>query len=196
MIKSFKQYLAESKKIYEFKIKLAGDFSTETADLIKKALVKYNVESCSEPIRTPIQETITDFPDHKNINVTIFDVSVSYPVTNMQLQELLAEKLSLPLACIKVRNLIEQQEEILNNQFSEKSGESLLLKDYEKNKDGQKLVGEKHKIQLLKDLNKTKHNGTQYKGVNDKLLAKSCPSEKTEKQNTNDINTKSMLGNK
>ena len=34
---------------------------------------------------------------------------------------------------------------------------------------------------LLKELSKSKHQGTQYKGINDEILAKSSPSEKTSK---------------
>ena len=84
---------------------------------------------------------------------------------------------------IRVRNIHEEAELALNHEHNEKSGESLLSKDYEANTEGQKLVGEKHVMGMLKELNKVGHQGlTQYKGVNDEILAKSVPAEKAKKK--------------
>jgi len=175
-MKSFKEYLIESKQTYEFKIKIAGDHES-CAEKIKHALAQYEVESVSDVKRTPIQETHVDFPEHTNTNVTICDIVCGYPVTSLQVRNLVAEALNLTHMCVKVRNLKEQEEDAINHQFDEKSGKALLGADYEK-ENNQDLVGEKQKMKLLKELNKTKHTGEQYKGVNDKLLAKKAPIEK------------------
>jgi hypothetical protein len=110
----------------------------------------------------------------------MFDVCTSYPATSLEVQNLVAEHCGVPAGCIKVRNLKEQEEEELNHANDELSGEALIEKEYDKST-GQDKVGEKHVMSLLKELNKNKAELTQYKGVNEKLLAKKAPSEKSTK---------------
>lgn len=177
-MKSFKEYLTESKKVYEFKIKIAGDMSKDVTKKIKEALDCYKVESCSAGKRLPIAETHTDFPDVKNTSVTIFDVCLAYPTTSQLVSSALAERLKLSANLINVRNLKEQAEDTINHQHDNKSGEVLLGKDYETSQDGQKLVGDQHTMSLLKELNKNKTTGEQVTGTNDAVLAKSAPKGK------------------
>jgi hypothetical protein len=179
-MKSFKEYLVENKQVYEFKVKIAGDCPKDCSMLIKRALSKFQVESCSSGKSTPIQETQTDFPGLANVGVTMFDVCTSYPATSLEVQNLVAEHCGVPAGCIKVRNLKEQEEEELNHANDELSGEALIEKEYDKGT-GQDKVGEKHTMSLLKELNKNKVELTQYKGVNEKLLTKKAPSEKSTK---------------
>lgn len=195
-MKSFKEYLIESKKTYEFKIKIAGDHEGCT-DKIKEALAKFNVETCSEEKRTPIQETQVDFPEQKNISVTTCTVCCSYPSTSREIGVLISEALGIPDCCVKVRNTKELEEEELNHQFDTKSGKALLGTDYDK-ENNQHMVGEKQKMNLLKELNKTKHQGEQYKGVNDKILAKKAPSEKgpAAKSTEKSSSSQSVIGSK
>jgi hypothetical protein len=176
-MKSFKQYLVENKQVYEFKIKIAGECSKDTSMQIKRALSKFHVESCSSGKSTPIQETQVDFPGLANVGVTIFDVTTSYPATTSEVTALIAEHCSCKPGALKVRNLAEAEEEELNHANDEVSGEALIEKEYEK-ENHQNLVGEKHNMSLLKELSKNKVELTQYKGVNEKLLAKKAPSEK------------------
>ena len=109
-MKSFTEYLTESKKVYEFKIKLAGDYK-KAGELIKSALSQYKVESCSAGKRLPIAETHADFPHITNTDVTIFDVCTSYPVTSQQVRALIAEKCRCPIDSVRVRNLAEDAED-------------------------------------------------------------------------------------
>lgn len=177
-MKSFKEYLTESKKVYEFKIKIADEVEN-AAEKIKQALSKYKVESCSAGKRTPIQETVVDFPEHKNIRVSMFDVSTAYPANSAQVRAAVAEALGLTETCVKVRTPGEESEIALNHEHDEKSGEALLEKDYPA-EDNQSTVGEERKMALLRELSKARHELEQYKGVNDQLLASSVPSEKAE----------------
>lgn len=190
-MKSFKEYLTESKKVFEFKVKVAGSCPKDCAKLIKGALSEFKVENCSAGKSTPIQETQVDFPSHKNIGVTVFDVSVSYPATSVQLRSLIAEATGLSADCIKVRTIGEEAEVELNHAHDNLSGEALLGKDYESS-NNQDLVGEKHTMSLLRDLNKVKHNGTQVTGTNDSLLASKLPSEKAATVNDK-VGTASVL---
>jgi hypothetical protein len=89
---------------------------------------------------------------------------------------------------------MEERELAINNANAVKSGKSVLEADYEK-EDNQKLVGDKHTMSLLKELGKRKKTAEQYTGVNDAILAKKSPSEKSAKNNTT-INTKSPVGSR
>lgn len=177
-MKSFKEYLIESKQTYDFKIKVADECPDDCADKIKQALAEFVCSTCSKGMTTPIQESHTDFPDHKNVSVTTFEVALDYPATSEQVRNKIAEALGKTQSCIRVRNPLEEAEQDLNHSNDEKTGEALLSKDYEK-ENHQDQVGEKQKMALLKELGKNKTTGTQYKGVNDKILAKKAPVEKS-----------------
>jgi len=182
-MKSFNEYLTESKRVYEFKIKLAGDCPKDCATKIKEALATFKVESCSKGKGIPIAENHEDFPAIKNVGVTIFDVCLAYPATSLQVRSAISNCLKINDSQVNVRNLKEQEELVINHKNDKKSNESMLSKDYEAGSDGQKLVGEKHVMSMLKELNKVGHQGlTQYKGVNDEILAKSVPAEKAKKK--------------
>lgn len=179
-MKSFKEYLLESKQTYDFKIKIAGELPEGTSKKIKESLAKFELNSCSEGKRTPIQETQVDFPEHKNVGVTVFDVCTDYPATSLEIRDAVAEHCSLALNCIKVRNLKEAEEEELNHANDDLTGEALLAKEELEEVNGQSLFGDKHNMSLLKELGKNKKELTQYKGVNDKLLAKKSPAGKSQ----------------
>lgn len=182
-MKSFKEYLTESKKTYEFKVKIAGDCPKDCAKTIKSALSQFHVESCSAGKSTPIQEHQSEFPEHKNVGMTIFDVCTTYPATTAQVRDSIAEHLGIALSKVRVRNEAEEREHALNHANDKLSGEALLTKDYEKSS-GQDLVGEKHKMNFLQELGKNKHQGTEITGTNDVLLAKKAPVGKQEAQST------------
>ena len=193
-MKSFKDYLTESKKVYEFKVKIAGDCPKDCASKIKTALSQFHVSSCSAGKSSPIQETQKDFPEHKNISITLFDVSTSYPATSLQVRDKVAESLKIAHSAITVRNIHEQAEEEINHQHDTKTGKSVLQSDYESS-DNQKLVGTTHAMSLLKELGKTKTSKHQYTGTNDAILAKSVPSEKYTNQESKQNNV-SPVGSK
>lgn len=194
-MKSFKEYLTESKKSYEFKIKIAGDCPKDCAKKIKEALSMYKVESCSAGKSLPIAETYVDFPTQRNIGITVFDVCLSYPSTSDQVRSAIGGALTVPVTRVKVRNMKEEEEFALNHSNDEKSGESLLSKDYEADSEGQNLVGDKHTMSLLKELGKNKKTVEQYTGVNDAILAKKSPSDSPSEAKTK-INTKSPVGSR
>jgi len=182
-MKSFTEYLTESKKAYEFKIKIAGDCPKDCVSRIKEALSIYKVESCSKGKGVPITEKQVDFPQLENVGVTIYNVTLGYPANTVQVREAVANKLHVVAEKIRVRNIHEEAELALNHEHDGKSGDALLGKDYDASSEGQKLVGEKHVMGMLKELNKVSHQGlTQYKGVNDEILAKSVPAEKAKKK--------------
>lgn len=194
-MKSYKDYLMESKSTYDFKVKIAGECPKDCTMLIKRGLSKFQVEACSSGKSTPIQETQADFPSLKNVGVTMFDVATAYPATSAEVAALIAEHTGLSLGAIKVRNEKEAAEEELNHAHDDTSGESLLEKPELEDNDGQKLVGDKRIGSFLKELSRDKKELTQYKGVNEKILAKKVPSEKVSKTPASS-NTKSPVGSR
>lgn len=175
-MKSFKEYLIESKQTYDFKIKIAGDVPEGCSKRIKEALAEFDCASCSDGKSMPIQENQVDFPELKNVGVTTFDACCNYPATSEQVRNLIAEKLNVSQSNVRVRNPHEEAEKEVNEQETEQ----VLGKDYPK-ENNQNLVGDKHVMSLLKELGKQKKQGEQVKGTNDKILAKKAPSEKTAK---------------
>lgn len=173
-MKSYKEYLAESKKVYEFKVKIAGDCDKDCAEQIKKALSQFHVETCSTGRSTPIQEHLSEFPEHKHTSMTVFDVTTAYPATSVQVKTAVAVQLKKAESMVKVRNMHEEKEHEINHEHDHASGKALIGTDYDAS-NHQATVGEKHKENFLKDLSKVKHQGTQYKGVNDKILATGTP---------------------
>lgn len=180
---TFKQYLAESTKVYNFKVKIAGDVDKKVSEQIRIALSKYDCGKVSGAKRTPITETPLDFPDQRYSHVNIFDITCNYPTTAHEMGVLLAEKLQINASRIRVKSELEDLEYQSNQQDYNrigKKGESLLLKPLE-SVSAQDQVGEKRLMSFIKELSKNSHKGEQVKGINDQLLAKSAPTGSAQK---------------
>ena len=124
-MKTFKEYLTESKKVYNFKIKVAGDLPEDFEKNLKEKLDRCKVATFSKVTETPIQALPLDFPDHPNMPVTIWEVVCEYPITAPEIVNDLRET-GLPESCFRVRGANEpsEQEQILAQ--VEPSGESVL----------------------------------------------------------------------
>ena len=185
-MKSFKEYLTESKKIYEFKIKIAGDLPEGFENAVKSGLDKFDVQSISKPKRTPIQESPIDFPNVKFSEISVFDVVLNYPTTSQVVKEALAQAIRVSESKILVRTLGEEAEASMNAQFmAAPDGKGALLgTDYEAS-NNQDLVGEKRVMSFLKDLNATKHELEQVTGTNDQLFVKGKQETAQAMQETN-----------
>jgi hypothetical protein len=178
-MKSFKEYLTESKKIYEFKVKIAGDCPKDCSAQLKTALQQFHVGSVSAGKSTPIQERQSEFPEHKNVGMTIFDVTTDYPATSLQIRDMVADRLGLAHANVKVKSFAEEREHEINHANDERTGKALVGSEQEPS-DHSNLVDETHKMNFLKELNKEKHQGTQYTGYNDEILATGAPQHSKE----------------
>jgi hypothetical protein len=177
-MKEFKDYLAESKKYWNFKIKVAGDLPENFETKFKNVLEKWDGKIDSKS-KTPIQKTPLDFPKLENREVHIFQVTTEYPVTPPEIENEMKMKTGVHGSCVKVYYADECIE--YEHMKSEKY-ETLLnsdLKDAVDSKNAQKMVGEKGKFEFLSVVVKNKTDQEQYKGVNDSILAKSSPKEKS-----------------
>lgn len=179
-MKTFKDYLTESKKTYAFLVKVAGDLDEEFEPHLKTAMEKFSVAKFSKGKTAPIQETLCDFPQLKNEKVTTYEIEVYYPTTPQVLEAYIADCCGCSRGHVLVRGVNEaavshQEEE--NRKESE--NKPLIGQCDPPPSDHQDLVGEKWKMSMLQDLMKEKHGGEQYKGVNDSILANNLPSEKS-----------------
>lgn len=183
---TFKQYLIESKKVYTFKVKIAGDVDKKISEAMKIALSRFECVSVSAPKRTPITESPLDFPNLKYTHVNIFDITCNYPGTTQEIAARLCEMLRMSSGNIIVRTDAEQLDQDFSlagkNRIGTKAP-ALLNNPNLEDVNGQDLVGEKKMMSFLKELGKTNHSGIEYKGVNDQLLAKSAPTASAPKSN-------------
>jgi len=87
-MKRFAQYLAESERTYDYRIKICGNPSTEAVKELKAKMDQFDPVSMGDIRTTPIQIIPTDFPNFKNESVTMFDVSFRYPAIEPQIKQL------------------------------------------------------------------------------------------------------------
>ena len=154
---TFTEYLTESAKSYDYKIKIAGDIDKNFATKMETALGKFEVSKMSAGKQTPIQSLPLDFPALKNESVTIWDVTTNYPASVRVMKEYIADYMRISPACVVVRKpgepSEEYQEQIANATKSEYKNK---LKDLEY-KDAPKVNAEdwhstKANMSLLKEL--------------------------------------------
>ena len=155
----FKQYLAESTKEYNYKIKVAGDLSEDFGSKLETVLKKYEVKTLSKGKKTPIQEVPLDFPHLKNEAVTIFELTTMYPASVFEMRTLVADSMRLHPNQIVVRKPgepTEEYQEEMKAKAEKKSEFKSMLQDIEY-KDAPKVkadevYGDRANQSLLKEL--------------------------------------------
>lgn len=124
-MKTFKEYLAESKKVYSFKIKVAGELPEKFQEGLKSRLDRCKVVTFEKQSTTPIQKVPLDFPTLENKEVTVFEVICEYPITAPEIAVDI-KNMGLDEDCFRVRGSSEPSEieQILAD--TEPTGEALL----------------------------------------------------------------------
>jgi hypothetical protein len=185
-MKSFVEYLIESSKTYEFRVKVAGEITDEHMGRIENQLERFGLESISKPKRTPIQKQPAGFGESvKDSAVNVMEIATNYPATPQQINVLLQNILDLPESHVVTVNKNDPEEiarEIAANAKPEEY-KTLLTSEY----DAEKLdpsFGDEYNQNFLKELETRK-----YEFASDNK-------EKT--KTTNDIpkNTKSPISGK
>jgi len=158
---TFKDYLTESTKSYDYKIKVAGAIADDFKNRMETALQKFELAKMSAGKKTPIMTLPLDFPQLSNESVTIFDVTTNYPVAVNTLKEYLADYMNINASLIVVRKPGEPTEEYqADMQIGQKSEYANKLLDIEM-KDAPKVkaedfYGDKYNMGLLRELMKSK----------------------------------------
>lgn len=188
-MKTFREYLTESKKVYSFKIKVADELPENFENDLKSRLERCSVAKFEKVTETPIQALPLDFPDHPNTQVTIFEVICEYPITAPEIQQDLRE-IGIPDSCFRVRGSNEPTEAEQVLAANEPSGEALLADSQYKETgkvNHKDYFGDDFNKSFLKDLAKTakerKKEGNQVE-------------YKLEKQKQDKAGAKSAMGSK
>jgi len=188
---NFKQYLAESTKEYDYRIKVAGDLSEDFAARLETALKKYEVKSLSKGKKTPIQEVPLDFPNLKNTAVTIFELKTSYPASVFEMHSYISNIMRLQPNQLVVRKPGEPTEQYQEEMKTKEASEfKSVLQDIEY-KDAPKVkadevYGDKANQSLLKELLKARKEKTEF-------AAKPKVEQEVQKNQGDEKNTGSAL---
>ena len=155
-MRSFKEHLTESKRTFDFKVKIAGDVSADSEKTLEALLQKFQVASFKKTGKTPIQSVPLDFPLIKHAEVNIYEVSLDYPTTQWELHEYLSSNLRIGRDQIVVRNPFEPTEEY---QAPKAAHEGTLLQDPDFKEapsvDSKKYYGTEYNLSFVKALNDT-----------------------------------------
>ena len=183
---TFKQYLSESAKSYDYKIKVAGDSKDIDKNRLETALQKFELAKMSAGKTTPIMTLPLDFPSLSNESVTIFDVTTNYPASAREMKEYIGTYMNIPQTHIVVRKPGEPTEEYQEQmQVAKQSEYRNKLQDIEY-KDAPKVNAEefhstKANMSLLKELLKDREDN------------KDIPKEKENIQSKEDAPAESPL---
>lgn len=154
-MKSFTEFLTESTKQYGFRIKVAGTLTDEQVDRLEAALEKWGLQSLSKPKVTPIQKHPVDFANLKEVEVSIMDVMLDYPVTPQEIITRMSEYCTVTPDHIRVFSDYDLSQAELDLEVEKKEDgeipyEVQLTAPYPKSEKNLP-VGDKYTQQVLKD---------------------------------------------
>ena len=115
-MKKFHQYLAESERTYDYRIKILGDVPPTFIKDLEQKLEQFDIVKMSGKKTTPVQKLLKDFPNEENDMVTSVDVSFRYPAIEPQIQQL-AQLLGFNPN--RIRLLTQPHVESIDNEIAE-----------------------------------------------------------------------------
>lgn len=87
-MRSLKQFITESVKLYDYTIKIAGEVDKNFLDMFCHNLKeKFDAVDISTPVSTPIQKDPYGFPELRNQSVSIIKAKFRYPATEPMIQQ-------------------------------------------------------------------------------------------------------------
>ena len=87
-MKNFQQYLAESQRTYNYRVKIVGDVEPAFVKALEEKLKQFDPVKVSAVKKTPIQLKPADFPAHANESVSSMDCEFRYPAIEPQIQQI------------------------------------------------------------------------------------------------------------
>lgn len=87
-MKKFKDYLAESERTYNYRIKIVGDLPQGFYNSLKEKLDQFDPVKIGTEKSTPIQAKPADFPAFENQKVTSVDIQLRYPAIEPQIKQI------------------------------------------------------------------------------------------------------------
>ena len=155
-MKNFKEHLQESilAKKYDFRVKVAGGFTADQEAKLKTMLERFKIDAFKKVGTTPIQQLPLDFPQLKNCEVNIYEVTLDYPTTQQELTEYLTQGLEVSRQNLVVRRPGEPSEEY---QHEEPKRDGALLNDPDYKEAGspkfEEYYGTEYNKSFVKELN-------------------------------------------
>lgn len=188
-MKTFKDYLTESKKVYSFKVKVAGEIPEGFEDRLKDRLGRCKLVTFEKMSTTPVQKVPLDFPTLTNKEVTIYEVVTEYPITAPEIARDMKD-LGMMEECFRVRGSnepSEQEQALMDGDEAAKIDALLADSNYREatNAKHKDYFGDEFNRGFLKDLQKAAKERNKEEGKGEYKL----PKAKTDK-----AGTKSALG--
>jgi len=87
-MKNFQEYLAESQRTYNYRVKIVGDVEPGFVKALEEKLRQFDPVKVSAVKKTPIQLKPADFPAHANESVSSMDCEFRYPAIEPQIQQI------------------------------------------------------------------------------------------------------------
>jgi hypothetical protein len=171
-MKSFLTILQESKKQFEFKLRIANiDIDDDMMDKMECALKAYDIIDFSKPKSMPVQK-YKMFPNLGPCELYVSDLSFNYPCTTEQVRQLIINSTKIPDAQVVVVQKGFDDSELLGPADDKsKSGESILSSEFKDAEDqSPKLYGDKFVGSFLKELTPS---------IEHKLAGEKTPKAKT-----------------
>lgn len=129
-MKKFQQYLAESERTYNYRIKIVGDVSADFIKQLSEKLKQFDPVKIGSTKTTPVQLKPADFPKHSNDSVTSFDVEFRYPAIEPQIKQL-AQLLFLdPNRIIMLTSPHEDSMDVEREKIEDQNKDLLTNTDY------------------------------------------------------------------
>ncbi len=87
-MKKFKEYLAESQRVYNYRIKIVGDLPSGFVKALEEKLKQFEPAKISSVKTTPVQLSPAEFPAFSNERVSHMDCEFRYPAIEPQIQQI------------------------------------------------------------------------------------------------------------
>jgi hypothetical protein len=87
-MKKFNEYLAESQRVYNYRIKIVGDIPTGFVKSLEEKLKQFDPVKITDVKTTPVQLNPADFPAFGNERVSHMDCEFRYPAIEPQIQQI------------------------------------------------------------------------------------------------------------
>jgi len=87
-MKKFNEYLAESQRVYNYRIKIVGDVPTGFVNALEEKLKQFDPAKISDVKTTPVQLNPAEFPAYNNERVSHMDCEFRYPAIEPQIQQI------------------------------------------------------------------------------------------------------------
>ena len=87
-MKKFNEYLAESQRVYNYRIKIVGDVPSGFVKALEEKLKQFDPAKISDVKTTPVQLNPAEFPAYSNERVSHMDCEFRYPAIEPQIQQI------------------------------------------------------------------------------------------------------------